>query len=87
MTRLAVALLAFVVLAAPLAAEAQSAVRVYRVGWLHPLPIPPDWEDGFRQGLREFGYLTRSTARRRVRSPPSPIDGGGRCPRPRRAVG
>jgi putative ABC transport system substrate-binding protein len=30
---------------------------VYRVGWLHPLPIPPDWEEGFRQGLRELGYV------------------------------
>jgi putative ABC transport system substrate-binding protein len=45
------------VLAAPLAAEAQPAGKVYRVGWLHPLPIPPDWEEGFRQGLREFGYV------------------------------
>jgi hypothetical protein len=49
MTRLVVALLTLALRAAPLAAEAQSAVRVYRVGWLHPLPIPPDWEDGFRQ--------------------------------------
>jgi putative ABC transport system substrate-binding protein len=46
------------VLAAPLAADAQPLPgKVYRVGWLHPLQIPPDWEEGFRQGLREFGYI------------------------------
>jgi putative ABC transport system substrate-binding protein len=45
------------VLAAPLAARAQPPPgKVYRLGWLHPLEIPPDWEKGFRQGLREFGY-------------------------------
>ncbi len=52
------ATLALALLAAPLAAEAQLPPgKVYRVGWLHPLPIPPDWEEGFRQGLREFGYV------------------------------
>jgi putative ABC transport system substrate-binding protein len=30
--------------------------KVYRLGWLHPLEIPPDWEEGFRQGLRDLGY-------------------------------
>jgi putative ABC transport system substrate-binding protein len=45
-------------LTVPLAAEPQpSPGKVYRVGWLHPLQIPPDWEEGFRQGLREFGYV------------------------------
>jgi putative ABC transport system substrate-binding protein len=45
-------------LTVPLAAGAQPPPgKVYRVGWLHPLPIPPDWEEGFRQGLREFGYV------------------------------
>jgi ABC-type uncharacterized transport system substrate-binding protein len=45
-------------LAAPLAVDAQPLPgKVYRVGWLHPLGIPPDWEEGFRQGLREFGYV------------------------------
>jgi putative ABC transport system substrate-binding protein len=43
---------------APLAAAAQPTPgKVYRVGWLHPLPIDPDWEEGFRQGLRELGYV------------------------------
>ena len=52
------AILALALLAAPLAAAAQPTPpgKVYRVGWLHPLQIPPDWEEGFRQGLREFGY-------------------------------
>ena len=55
-----VAMLAFALLAAPLAAEAQQAPKVYRIGWLHPglsRPEPhPSLED-FRQGLREFGYM------------------------------
>jgi putative ABC transport system substrate-binding protein len=46
------------VLAAPLTSDAQPLPgKVYRVGWLHPLQIPSDWEEGFRQGLREFGYV------------------------------
>ena len=54
----ALAPLALALLAAPLAAESQPTPgKVYRVGWLHPLQIPPDWEEGFRQGLREFGYV------------------------------
>jgi putative ABC transport system substrate-binding protein len=59
MTRVSiVALLALALLAAPLAAEAQPAPgKVHRVGWLHPLPIPPEWAEAFRQGLREFGYV------------------------------
>jgi putative ABC transport system substrate-binding protein len=45
-------------LAAPLTSDAQPLPgKVYRVGWLHPLQIPSDWEEGFRQGLREFGYV------------------------------
>jgi len=50
--------LAVTLLAAPLAGEAQPPPsKVYRIGWLHPLPIPPDWQEGLRQGLREFGYV------------------------------
>ena len=45
--------------AAPLAGEAQQTGRVPRIGWLrfgHPGSSP--WEvDGFRQGLRELGYV------------------------------
>jgi putative ABC transport system substrate-binding protein len=51
-------LVTLVTLATPLAIRAQPPPgKVYRVGWLHPLPIPPTWEEGFRQGLREFGYI------------------------------
>jgi putative ABC transport system substrate-binding protein len=43
--------------ASPFAARAQTPPgKVYRIGWLHPLPIPSDWEEGFHRGLREFGY-------------------------------
>jgi putative tryptophan/tyrosine transport system substrate-binding protein len=46
-------------IAAPLAAEAQRSGRVPRIGWLrlgHPSSSP--WEvAGFRQGLRELGYV------------------------------
>jgi ABC-type uncharacterized transport system substrate-binding protein len=42
-------------LAAPLAAEAQQAMKVYRVGVLGNENNPP-W-DGFRQGLRDLGYV------------------------------
>jgi hypothetical protein len=46
------------VLAAPLAAEAQQAGKVWRIGILHV--IPPDASRGFealRQGLRSLGYV------------------------------
>ena len=45
------------ILAAPLAAEAQKAGKVWRIGYLRrPSPIPADLE-AFRQGLRELGYV------------------------------
>jgi putative ABC transport system substrate-binding protein len=44
-------------LLAPLAGEAQPTGKVYRIGWLHPVPLPAVWIDGFRQGLREHGYV------------------------------
>jgi putative ABC transport system substrate-binding protein len=43
------------ILCSPLAAEAQQAGRVYRVGVLGNENNPP-W-DGFRQGLRDLGYV------------------------------
>jgi ABC-type uncharacterized transport system substrate-binding protein len=49
--------LALALLAAPLAAEAQQTKKVYRVGWLHPQAVPEGWVEGFRQGLRDFGYV------------------------------
>jgi putative tryptophan/tyrosine transport system substrate-binding protein len=48
------ALLAFGV--APLVAEAQ-AEKVWRIGWLQPVALPPSYVDAFRQGLRELGYV------------------------------
>ncbi len=47
-------------LAAPLAAEAQQAAKVHRVGWLglaSPGPEVLRIVDGLRQGLREQGYV------------------------------
>jgi len=43
-------------LAAPLAAEAQQAGKVYRIGWLSAGPIL-DNLDAFRSGLRALGYF------------------------------
>jgi putative ABC transport system substrate-binding protein len=44
------------ILAVPLAAKAQPAGKVYRIGWLAAGPIP-DNLDAFRSGLRALGYL------------------------------
>jgi putative ABC transport system substrate-binding protein len=43
-------------LAAPLAAEAQQAGKVYRVGFLSA-PTVPDLVDALRQGLRDLGWM------------------------------
>jgi putative tryptophan/tyrosine transport system substrate-binding protein len=45
--------------AASLAAEAQPAGKVYRIGWLRYLPCPgrEDSDDPLRRGLRDFGYI------------------------------
>jgi putative ABC transport system substrate-binding protein len=52
-----VSTVALSLLAAPLAAEAQPATRVPRIGFLQPGPRPATWVGGFRQGLREHGYV------------------------------
>jgi putative ABC transport system substrate-binding protein len=44
-------------LAAPLAAEAQQASKRYRIGFLRSGPPPETFIQGFRQGLREVGYV------------------------------
>jgi ABC-type uncharacterized transport system substrate-binding protein len=46
-------------LALPLAASAQQAGKVYRIGWLgyFGCPIRPEFMGPFRQGLRELGYV------------------------------
>jgi putative tryptophan/tyrosine transport system substrate-binding protein len=41
----------------PLAAYAQQAAKLYRVGILSPELPPPGFLDAFRQGLRELGYV------------------------------
>ncbi len=50
---------ALAVLLAPLAASAQQASKVYRIGYLSTLgcPIRPEFMGPFRQGLRELGYV------------------------------
>ncbi len=57
-------------LAAPLAAEAQQAARVPRIGVVIPQAPPParqPWLDGFREGLRELGYVEGRTVLLEVR--------------------
>ena len=51
------AFLALVLLAAPLAAEAQSAGRVPRIGILAPSEAYKGRADAIRQGLRDLGYV------------------------------
>jgi putative ABC transport system substrate-binding protein len=54
------AALALALLAGPLAAEAQPAARVYRIGFLGispPNPTTASVWDAFLQGLREHGYV------------------------------
>ena len=52
--------LALGLLVAPCTAEAQQALRVYRIGWLSAGPPPPEPTLGmqaFQQGLRDLGYV------------------------------
>ena len=45
-------------LAAPLAAEAQQAAKIARIGYLSPnLSVSPHTHEAFRQGLRDLGYV------------------------------
>ena len=46
-----------VLLAAPLAAKAQQAGKVPRIGFLRSGPPPQAFVEGFQQGLRELGYV------------------------------
>jgi putative ABC transport system substrate-binding protein len=49
-------------LAAPLAAEAQQAAKIARVGWLSlNLAANPHLPEAFRQGLRDLGYVEGRT--------------------------
>ena len=56
--KLAIAVVVLLV-AAPLAAEAQPAGEVWRIGYLgnSSASLEPDLVDAFRQGLREFGHV------------------------------
>jgi putative ABC transport system substrate-binding protein len=49
--------LALGLLVAPLSAEAPPAGKVYRIGWLYFGVASGDMLGGFRQGLRELGYV------------------------------
>jgi hypothetical protein len=52
--------LALGLLVPPCTAEAQQALRVYRIGWLSAGPPPPEPTLGmqaFQQGLRDLGYV------------------------------
>lgn len=52
-----VTILGLAVLVAPLAGEAQQGGKVHRVGFLRVGPPPSTFVEGFRQGLRELGYV------------------------------
>ena len=64
------------VLAAPLAASAQQARNVYRIGYLGNTgcPIHPDIMGPFRQGLRELGYVEGQNIIIECRSAPRATD-------------
>jgi ABC-type sugar transport system substrate-binding protein len=61
MRRLAVALLALVLLAAPLAAETQQAGKVYRIGLLGSRHYPP-MLDPFITEMRRYGWVKTAKA-------------------------
>ena len=48
-------------LATPLAAEAQEAGKIVRIGFLRFGTPPPAFIEGFRQGLRDLGYVEGKT--------------------------
>ena len=52
-----VTLVAFMLLAVPLAAEAQQTEKVYRIGFLRGTPPPKASVEDFQQGLRAHGYI------------------------------
>jgi len=53
-------------LTAPLAAEAQPAEKLRRIGLLSHTRQP--WNEGFRQGLRDLGYIDRHSITNEYRS-------------------
>ena len=63
-----ITLLGGAVVAWPLGARAQQAVKLYRIGILSPELPPPEFLEAFRQGLRELGYVEGQTIAFEVRS-------------------
>jgi putative ABC transport system substrate-binding protein len=51
------AMLAFGILVAPLAAEAQKPGKPHRIGFLRTSAPPDAYIEAFRQGLKELGYI------------------------------
>jgi putative ABC transport system substrate-binding protein len=67
-------------LSAPLAAEAQQAPKVPRVGFISAAPLTPRMHlwNAFREGLREFGYVEGQNIVFELRAPEregDPFDG------------
>ncbi|MGB8579174.1 MAG: ABC transporter substrate binding protein, partial [Pseudolabrys sp.] len=52
----------------PLAAYAQQAAKLYRIGILSPELPPPGFLEAFRQGLRELGYVEGQNIAFEIRS-------------------
>jgi len=52
-----VVVLAMAIPCALFAAETQQAGKVHRIGFLRFGQLPPTYIEGFRQGLRELGYI------------------------------
>src|SRR5262245_28193100 len=59
MRRIGLAVVLVVGLLAPLAAEAQPAPKVWRLGFMSPYEpdFDANWRAAFRSGLRELGYV------------------------------
>jgi len=56
-TAILVPALALSIVAAPLTAHAQQATKIARIGYLSPGPGPSFYDEAFRKGLRELGYV------------------------------
>jgi len=56
-TAIGLVALALCLTAAPLAADAQEEAKVPRIGYLSPRPGPSHFDEAFRQGLHELGYV------------------------------
>jgi putative tryptophan/tyrosine transport system substrate-binding protein len=70
---LMVVALAFCVVAAPLAAQAQPARGAYRIGWLTPTVVEGH-SRAFRDALRELGYVEGKTVTFETRSADDDLD-------------